>query len=53
MRVVIVEGEGAGLGMNFGASHCNQWELCCVIVGELRALPKLLQGRLVLVVVIH
>jgi len=32
----------------FGASHCNQWGLCCVIVRERRALPKLLCGGLVI-----
>jgi len=32
---------------NCGASHCNQWGLCCVVVGERRALPKLLWGGLV------
>ena len=26
--VVIVEGEGAVLEGEFGASHCNQWDLC-------------------------
>ena len=24
----------------FGASHCNQWVLCCIIVRERRDLPK-------------
>jgi len=29
-----------------GASHSNQWELCCVIVREGHALPKLFWGDL-------
>ena len=28
MEVVIVEGKGAVLEGEFGASHCNQWVLC-------------------------
>jgi len=39
-------------GGEFGASHCNQWELCCVVVQERRALPKLRWGGLVIVVVV-
>ena len=31
----------------YGASHSNQWGLCCVLVQERRALPKLLWGGLV------
>jgi len=31
----------------FGASHCNQWGLCCTFVREQRVLPKLLWGGLV------
>jgi len=31
MRVVIVEGEGAVLEGEFGASYCNQWDLCDVL----------------------
>jgi len=30
--VMIVEAEGAVFGGEFGASHCNQWGLCCVVV---------------------
>jgi len=30
--VVIVEGEGAVLGGEFGPCHCNQWEICCIVV---------------------
>jgi len=26
------EGEGAVFGCEYGASHCNQWGLCCVVV---------------------
>jgi len=26
--VVIVEGEGAVLGVNLGRPHCNQWNFC-------------------------
>jgi len=33
----------------FGASHCNRWGLCCAIVQERSALPKLLWGELVYV----
>ena len=33
--VVIVEGKGL-LGGEFGASHCNQWGLCCVVVRKCR-----------------
>jgi len=28
--LVVVEGEGAVSGGEFWASHCNQWELCCI-----------------------
>ena len=35
----------AVLGGEFGASHCNQWGLCCVVVQQRPALPKLLWGR--------
>jgi len=42
--VEIVEGEG--FGGKCGASHCNQWGLCGVVIlcreGWRRALPKLL-----------
>ena len=31
MGVVIVEGEVAVLDGEFGASHCNQWDLCDVL----------------------
>jgi len=31
-RVLIVEGKEAVLGGEYGASHCNQWGLCCVVV---------------------
>ena len=30
--VVITEGEGAVLGGEFGASHCNQLGFCCIAV---------------------
>jgi len=30
--VVIIEGERAVFGSEFGASHCNQWDLCYVVV---------------------
>jgi len=43
MATVIVEGKGYFAG-EFGASHCNQWGLRCVVVREQRALPKLLWG---------
>jgi len=46
--VVIVEGEGPVLG-EFGASRCNQWGLCCVVVRKLCALSKLLWGELVII----
>jgi len=36
----------------FGASHCNQWGLCCIVVQERCALPKLFLGGLVITVVI-
>jgi len=42
--VVIVEGEGAVFGGEFGTSRCNHWGLCCVFMRERRALPKLLWG---------
>jgi len=45
--VVIVEGKGIvlkGRG-EFRASHCNLWGLCCVVVRERRALPRLVWGR--------
>jgi len=29
-------------GGEFEASHCNQWELCCIVVRERHALLKLL-----------
>jgi len=31
MRVVIVEGKGQ-FWDEFGAFHCNQWGLCCIVV---------------------
>ena len=37
--VVIVEGRGS-FGGEFGASYCNQRELCCVVVRDRRTLPK-------------
>ena len=40
----IVEGK-EHFGGEFGASHCNQWGLCCVVVRERRTLPKLLWGK--------
>jgi len=38
MGAVIVEGEGAVLGVNLGHPIviCNHWELCCVVVWEWR-----------------
>jgi len=27
-------------GGEFGAFHCNQWRLCCIVVRERRGLPK-------------
>jgi len=45
--LVIVEAEGADLGVELGASRCNQWGLCCVVVRERRAFPKLFWGGLV------
>ena len=39
-------GKGS-FGGEFGASHCNQWVLCCIDVRERRAIPKLLWGGLV------
>ena len=47
--VVILEGEGTVCG-EFGAFHCYQRELCCVVVRERRALPKLLWEDLFLFV---
>jgi len=43
MGVVIVEGKGQ-FGREFGASHYNQWGLCCIVVRERRTLLKLLWG---------
>ena len=40
--VMIVEEKMADLWSEFGASHCNQWGLCCIVARERRALPKLL-----------
>ena len=42
--VVIVEGEGAVLGVNLGhpTVTINQWGLCWIVVQERRALLKLL-----------
>jgi len=37
--VVIVEGKGL-FWDEFGASDCNKWVLCCIVVQERRALPK-------------
>jgi len=34
--------ERDSFGVEFGASHCNQWGLCRVIVRERRTLQKLL-----------
>ena len=39
-------GRGSFWG-EFGASHCNQWGLCCIVMRERRSLPKLLWGGLV------
>jgi len=47
MGMVIVEGRGQ-FGGEFGASHCNQWGLCSIIVRERCILPKLLWGGLLL-----
>jgi len=41
--VVIVEGKGQFWG-EFGASHCNQWGLCWIVLQEWCALLKLLWG---------
>ena len=30
-----------------GASHCNQWEHCCIVVRERRTLLKLLPGLVI------
>jgi len=62
MLFVMVSGVGQGMGVlhgagdrrreravwggEFGTSHCNQLGLCCVVVRERRALPKLLRGGL-------
>jgi len=44
-------------GCKCGASHCNQWGLCCIVVRERRALPKLLwrglDVSLIEVILIH
>jgi len=40
--------KGNSFGGKFGASRCNQQGLCCVVVRERRALPKLLQGGVVI-----
>jgi len=40
-------GRGSFVG-EFGASHCNRWGFCSVIVRERRALLELLWGGLVL-----
>jgi len=37
---------GSSVG-EFGAFHCNKWRLCCVVVRQRRALPKLLWDGLV------
>jgi len=37
-------------GGEFGASHCNQWGFCCVVVQEQRTLPKLLWEDLFILV---
>jgi len=34
--------EWGSFGCEFGASHCNQRRLCCIVVRERRALLKLL-----------
>ena len=39
-------GKGSFWG-EFGASRCNQWGFCCVVMRERRTLPKLLSGGLV------
>jgi len=55
----MVSGVGRGMGVldgggdhqrgSFGgepwAFDCNQWGLCCIVVGERRALPKLYWGK--------
>jgi len=38
-------GRGSFSG-EFGASHCNQRGLCCIVVQQQRALPKLLWENL-------
>ena len=56
MPFVMVSAVGQGIGVldggrdrrrgmgsfegEFGASHCNQWGFCCIVVRERRALPK-------------
>ena len=41
MGVVIIEGEGAVLGVNVGRPIVTDGD-CCIVVQERRALPKLL-----------
>jgi len=40
--------ERGSFGGEFRASHCNQWELCCIVVRELCAHPKWLWEDLLL-----
>jgi len=40
--VVVVEWGRGSFGGKCGASHCNLWGFCCVVVPERRAVPKLL-----------
>jgi len=35
-------------GSEFGASHCNQWGLCWIVLQELHALLKLLWGLVII-----
>ena len=49
MGLLNVEGENS-FGGEFGASLCKKWGLCCIVVREWHALPKLLLGDLLLYV---
>ena len=58
MPIGVISGVGRGMGVldgggyhgrekgqfwgEFGASHCNEWGLCCIVGRERRALSKLL-----------
>ena len=54
-RMGVLDGGGdrrrgkSSFGGEFGASHCNQWGLCCIVVRERRTLPKLLWEDLLMV----